>query len=152
VEDTAFFHYFARNALLFKPPIRLPGNIYLGGGASDHSGEINLKDATMPIVSFARLYALRNQVNQTHTIERIEELADRKIILPSSRDEIIAAYDFLMQLRFQTQIQAVQLGQPPQNILHPAKLGYIQRELLKQAFSQISAVQKKVGYDFLGGV
>jgi PAS domain S-box-containing protein len=152
VEDTAFFHHFARNALLFKPPIRLPGNIYLGGGASDHSGEINLKDATMPIVSFARLYALRNQVNQTHTIERIEELADRKIILPSSRDEIIAAYDFLMQLRFQTQIQAVQLGQPPQNILHPAKLGYIQRELLKQAFSQISAVQKKVGYDFLGGV
>lgn len=151
-EDAAFFHCFAQNALLFKPPIRLPGNIYLGGGASDHSGEINLKDAMMPIVSFARLYALSNQINQTHTLERIEELADRKIIQPASRDEIIAAYDLLMHLRLQTQLQAVQSGQPIQNTMHPAKLGNIQQELLKQAFTQIAAVQKKVGYDFLGGV
>jgi hypothetical protein len=28
---------------------------------------------------------------------------------------------------------------------------YIEQELFKQAFAQIAAVQKKVGYDFLGG-
>ena len=43
-------------------------------------GEINLKDAMMPMVSFSRLYALRHQMNQTHTVERIEALADRAII------------------------------------------------------------------------
>ena len=90
---------FAQNALLFKPPFRLLGNIYLSGGATEHAGEINLKDAMMPMVSFARLYALRHQINQTHTLERIEALSERDVILPSSRDEIIAAYDFLMQLR-----------------------------------------------------
>ena len=74
------------------------------------------------------------------------------MILPSSRDEIAAAYDFLMQLRLQTQTAAIQTGRTPQNTIHPGKLGYIQKELLKQAFAQIAAVQKKVSYDFLGGV
>jgi PAS domain S-box-containing protein len=151
-DNPSFLHHLARNALAFKPPIRLPGNIYLSGGATDHAGEINLKDAMMPMVSFARLYALRHQIDQTHTLKRIEALTERNIILPSSRDEIIASYDFLMQLRLQTQIDVVRSGRSPQNVIQPGKLGYIQQELLKQAFTQITAVQKKVGYDFLGGM
>jgi CBS domain-containing protein len=125
-DQSAFFHLFAQNALLFKPPFRLLG-------------------------SFARLYALRHQVNQTHTVERIEALTERGIILPASRDEIATAYDFLMELRLGTQLAAIQAGRPAQNVIHPGKLGHIQRELLKQAFAQIAAVQKKVSYDFLGG-
>jgi PAS domain S-box-containing protein len=152
LDAPAFFHHFAQNALMFKPPFRLLGNIYLSGGATEHSGEINLKDAMMPMVSFARLYALRHQINQTHTLERIEALTERNVILSSSRDEIITAYDFLMQLRLQNQLIAIHAGRPPQNIIHPGKLGYIQQELLKQAFAQIAAVQKKISYDFLGGV
>jgi CBS domain-containing protein len=151
-DETAFFHYFAQNAIQFKPPVRLLGNIYLSGGATEHAGEINLKDAMMPIVSYARLYALKHQLNQTHTVERIKALCERNIILPASRDEMIAAYEVLMQLRLQNQMAAIQAGHSPQNIIHPAKLGYIQQELLKQAFSQISAVQKKISYDFLGGI
>lgn len=150
-DKPAFYHHFAQNALTFKPPFRLPGNIYLGGGATEHAGEINLKDAMMPMVSFARLYALRHQVNRTHTLERIEALTERGVIVPSSRDEISAAYDFLMQLRLGAQLAAIQSGRPPTNIIHPGKLGYIQQELLKQAFAQIAAVQKKISYDFLGG-
>ncbi len=150
-DEPAFFHYLAQNTLMFKPPFRLLGNIYLSGGATEHAGDINLKDAMMPLVSFARLYALQNQVNQTHTLERIEALAERNIIQTSSRDEMTAAYDFLMQLRLQTQLAAIQTGRAPQNTIHPGKLGYIQRELLKQAFAQIAAVQKKVSYDFPGG-
>jgi signal-transduction protein with cAMP-binding, CBS, and nucleotidyltransferase domain/predicted metal-dependent phosphoesterase TrpH/PAS domain-containing protein len=152
VNQPAFFHHFAENALMFKPPFRLLGNIYLTGGATEHSGEINLKDAMMPMVSFARLYALHHQITQTHTLERIEALTERNIIQSSSRDEIMAAYDFLMQLRLQTQIAAIETGRPALNIIHPSKLGYIQKELLKQAFAQIAAVQKKISYDFLGGV
>lgn len=142
-----FFHKIAQNALAFKPPIRLLGNIYLGG-ASEHGGEINLKDAMMPIVSFARLYTLRQRLNLTHTLERIKALADNNILLISSRDEIIMAYDFLMQLRLQNQIAAIQAGRTPTNLIQTSRLGYIQQELLKQAFAQITAVQNKIKYDF----
>jgi PAS domain S-box-containing protein len=152
LDEPAFYAHFAKNAQMFKPPFRLLGNIYLGGGATEHAGEINLKDAMLPIVSFARLYALRYQINQTHTLERIEELTEQRIILPSSRDEVMTAYDYLMQLRLQNQIASIQSGQTPQNIIHPGKLGYLQQEMLKQSFTQIEAVQKKLSYDFLGGV
>jgi PAS domain S-box-containing protein len=151
-DEPGFFHHMAQNTLMFKPPFRLLGNIYLSGGATEHAGEINLKDAMMPMVSFARLYALYNQVNQTHTLERFETLAEKNLILPSSHAEIVASYDFLMQLRLQNQIAAIQVGRPPHNIIHPGRLGYIQQELLKQAFAQIAAVQKKISYDFMGGV
>ncbi|KAF0111958.1 MAG: cyclic nucleotide-regulated nucleotidyltransferase [Chloroflexi bacterium] len=152
LDKPAIFHFLAQNTLLFKPPFRLLGNIYLSGGTKEHSGEINLKDAMMPIVSFARLYALRHHMNQTHTLARIEALAERNVILSSSRDEITAAYDFLMHLRLQNQLFDIQSGRLPHNIIHPGKLVNIQQELLKQAFTQIAAIQKKVSYDFLGGV
>ena len=147
-EKPGIFYFFAQNALLFKPPMRLLGGLYVG----EHGGEINLKDAMLPMVSFARLYALHHQVNQVHTLERLETLAERNHILPSTRDEITSAYNFLMQLRLQAQLEAIQAGQPPHNNIQPARLGNMQQELLKQAFVQISAVQKKISYDFLGGM
>ncbi len=150
-ENPAFLHHLAKNAVTFKPPIRLPGNIYLGGGSTEHTGEINLKDAMAPLVNYARLYALRYQIQQTHTLERIEALCDRNLIPLASRDELIAAYDFLMQLRLQTQMESIRSGKSPHNNIHPGKIGYIQQESMKQAFAQISALQKKIGYDFLGG-
>jgi PAS domain S-box-containing protein len=146
-EAPAVLYQFARNALTFKPPIRLPGNIYLGGGA-EHAGEIDLKDALMPIVAYARVDALRHRITHTHTLERIDALADRDLLPSSSRDEIAAVYDFLMQLRLQSQLAAIRAGRPPTSSVQVAKLGHTQRELLRQAFTQIAAVQKRIGYEF----
>ncbi len=73
-QEPAVLYQLTRNALTFRPPTRLPGNIYLGG-AAEHAGEIDLKDALMPIVTFARVYAARHRIAQTHTLERIDALA-----------------------------------------------------------------------------
>ena len=40
---------------------------------------------------------------------------------------------------------------PPDNLVNHRKLGHMEETLLKQAFAQIDAVQKKISYDFLGG-
>ncbi len=150
-EEPGIFHHLAEGALNFKPPFRLLGNVYLGGSETEHSGEINLKDAMMPIVTFARLYSLRYQVGRTHTVERIESLSEKGEILPSSREEIISSYDFLMQLRLQSQLTMIKRGLPLTNVVRVNQLGYMQQEQLKQSFAQISAVQKKIEYDFLSG-
>ena len=149
--EPAIYRPLAEGALNFKPPLRLLGSVYLGGGETEHLGEINLKDAMMPIVTFARLYSLRYQVGSTHTVERIESLSERGEILPSSRDEIISSYDFLMQLRLQSQLTVIKRGLPLTNVVRVNQLGYMQQEQLKQSFAQISAVQKKIEYDFLSG-
>jgi len=150
-EKPSFFPFFAQNALSFRPPYRLLGSIYLGGSTTEPGGEINLKDAMMPLVSFARLYALQHQINQTHTLHRLEGLSEKEIIMPASCNEMAAAYDFLMFLRLKNQVGLIQSGQKPTNFVHPGRLGEIQKETLKQAFAQITAVQKKISYDYLGG-
>jgi CBS domain-containing protein len=148
-DEPAFLIPFAHNALSFKPPFRLLGDIYLGGDA-EHAGEIDLKDATMPLVSFARLYALRHQLSESNTRARIAALASAGHLSSASRDETMIAYDFLMQLRLRTQVAALQAGKPPHNSIDPGKLGRFERECLKQAFAQVGALQKKVSYDFAG--
>jgi PAS domain S-box-containing protein len=148
--EPAVLYQLTRNALIFKPPIRLPGNIYLGG-AAEHAGQIDLKDALMPIVAFARAYAARHRVVQTHTLERIDALSDREVVAASSRDEIAAVFDFLMQLRLEGQIAAIRAGQPPTSSVQLDSLNHTQRELLRQAFTQIAAVQKKVDFELPEG-
>jgi len=150
-EEPGVFHHLAEGALSFKPPSRLLGGVYLSGGDAEHAGEIDLKHAMMPIVCFARLYALRDHINHTHTLDRIKELSVKGVIDPSSRDEVVASYDFLMQTRLLAQVTAIKKGYPLTNVANLNQLGYMQQEQLKQAFTQISAIQKKISYDFLGG-
>ena len=146
----SFFLHLARNALLFSPPFRLFGNIYLGGGSAEHAGQLNLKDTVMAMVDFARLYALRHHVDHTHTLDRIEALVEHKALLPASRDETVAAYDFVMRLRLEDQLAALKEGQPMDNVINPRRLRRTEETLLRQAFTQIAALQKKINYDFFG--
>jgi CBS domain-containing protein len=148
--NPGFFPHFARQALMFVPPVRLFGGIYLGGGSVEHAGMLNLKDALMPVVDFARLYALRHQVDHTHTLDRIDALAERDVLVQASRDDITTCYDVIMRLRLQRQLDALKAGHPPDNAIQPRQLRRVDEMLLRQAFSLIAAVQKKINYDFFG--
>ncbi len=146
-EQRGVQYLLARNALTFRPPLRLPGNIYLGG-AAESSGRFDLKDALQPIVAFARVYAERQRIVATHTMERINALADRELLPAGSREEITDAYDFLMGLRLQTQLDDVLGGREPSSVVELSGLTSIGRELLRQAFSAIADVQKVAEREF----
>ena len=148
-QHPAFFSHFAHNSLSFRPPTRLFGR-YLGS-SGEQAGLLDLKEAMMPIVSFARLYALRQQVAAPHTLDRLFALQEADVLSETSRREISDAYDFLMRLRLRQQLQNFTEGQLPDNALNPRRLGQVESTLLHQSFSQIAAVQKRISYDFLGG-
>jgi PAS domain S-box-containing protein len=145
----AFFPLFARNSLSFRPPPTLFGRrLPLGGAAGD---QLNLKDALMPIVSFARLYALRHDLDETHTLDRLEALVERGHLAPSTCSEIAAAYDFLMRLRLKNQSGIIHVGGTPDNTVSRRRLNHLDQALLQQAFAQLRAVQQKISYEFLAG-
>ena len=146
----AFYPHFAQNALLFKPPTRLFGRVL--GTSGELAGMIDLKDAVMPIVNFARLYALRHELEATHTLDRLKLLAELEVISASSCQEISEAYDFLMRLRLQQQSSVLISGQKPDNIINPRRLSQVELTLLNQSFAQITAIQKRITYNFLGGI
>ncbi len=145
----AFFHHLAANTLLYKPPLSLFGQIVTGSaGAAPHA--FNIKDAMLPIVGFARLYALRHQVEHTNTLDRIDQLRLREVLRPDTHRDLAHAYHCLLQLRHRHQVALTREGLVPNNQINPKNLTQIEQGMLKQALAQISTIQKKVGFDFTG--
>jgi PAS domain S-box-containing protein len=147
----SFLPHLAQNALLFKPPLRLLGRIIKSGGPPEEAGKLNMKETLMPIIGFGRLYALRHKLPLTHSMERIEALVWEKALQPSACDAVSASYDFLMRLRFQAQLAGIRSGGAMDNCIDLDRIGHMDEAMLKQAYLQIESLQKKIGYDFLGG-
>jgi len=135
--EPPFLLHYAQYALQYKIP--RPGGRVL-----------NMKDAMMPVVNFARLYAFKHGIPETHTLDRLRALLDIGVIRPSLHEEAGQVYDQLMGLRLAHQAHRVEQGLPPDNELETAKLTHLEDTLLRQALSQMGNLQKKISFDFLG--
>ena len=67
---------------------------------------LDLKAAMMPIVSFARLYALKHEIRATGTLDRLAALAAAGAMTESGQSEMATAYESLMHLRLRNQAAA----------------------------------------------
>jgi CBS domain-containing protein len=116
----------------------------------------DIKSSMMPIVDYARIYALNNKIKATNTIERLNELHERNVLSAQNHQEMIQAYSYLMQIRLRVQAEAISQGKrKPDNYVSPKNLTYIEQKLLKEIFSQTKNFQARLSYDFtgqLGGV
>jgi len=146
-----FFTQAARNAVQFKTPLRIFGTIVTAGRASEKSGHLDLKAAMMPIVCYARLYALKHQLHNTATPERLSSLCDQGLLLPSLYHDIITAFETLMRLRLRHQSDIMRNGGEPDNLIRLAQLGHIDEAILKECFHDIDRIQDRIGKEFLGG-
>jgi PAS domain S-box-containing protein len=145
-----FFPQAAQNALQFKAPLRFFGAMVTSGG-KEHPGRLDLKAAIMPIISFARLYALQQDVHETSTLDRLEALTRLGVLLDSKRRDIVAAYESLLRLRLRNQSLAIERNQQPDNWVDPGRLGHIEEAVLRECFKEIDALQERIQRDFLGG-
>ncbi|MCP4221140.1 MAG: PAS domain S-box protein [bacterium] len=145
----AFLQYIARNALLYKPPIGFFGNIVTGTSGEDPS-TFDIKHAMKPIVNFARIYALKNNIRETNTQVRLYKLFCANVLEKSGYEEIVQVYDYLMRMRFRHQAVALGENKKPDNLINPKMLTDIEYSWLKNTFSQINYFQKKLSYDFTG--
>jgi len=147
--QAGFFQHLTRNCLLHKPPVGILGKLVLES-KGERAETFDIKLATMPISDFARIYALKHSVRDTNTLERLQTLFKRGIISKNSYEEIIQAYNFLMQLRFRHQATQITIDKPFDNFINPKEFTQIEIKTLKNTFSQILSVQKKLSYDFSG--
>ncbi len=148
----AFLTHIAQNAMMFRPPLRLFGRVLMGATGSDGAAALNVKDAISPIQSFARLYALRHGIDHTHSLDRLDALAEAGVLTNSSRNDTKAAYDLLTRLRLAHQAAGIESGNALDNMVEYATLTPADASLLNQTFAQITAIQKRISHDFLGGV
>ncbi len=143
----AFFFHLAQSTLQFKPPIGFFGNIQ-----PEHSGKhpsaFNIKSAIVPLVNFARIYALRSHFAETNTMERLRRLRDEGALLPSSHDELVQAHALLTQMRLAHQAAQWSQGVEPDNYVDLRKLTALERSVLKKVFADITVFQARLETDF----
>ncbi len=145
---SGFFRHLTENAMHFKPPLGFFRN-FLVESKGEHRNAFDIKGAMVPIVDFARIYALKNSLEETNTLERLNQLHLNKVLKEEEYNEIEQAYSFLMQLRFVRQITAIMDdGAPPDNYINPKKLTRIEQTMLKEIFKRIEKFQSKLEFEF----
>jgi PAS domain S-box-containing protein len=151
-ENFRFFQMLARNILQMAPPIGLFGN-FIVETSGPKRGAFEMKSAMMPIVDFARIYAIKNKIRAANTITRLDTLHELKILNDINHQEMIQAYTYLMQIRLRVHAKAIASGKhSPSNHVFPRSLTSIEQKLLKEIFSQTKNFQVKLSYDFTGQI
>jgi CBS domain-containing protein len=147
--NAPFFMHFAIDALYYKPPIGIFGKIVLeSSGQNSHTFDI--KEAMLPIVNFARLYALNNGIYETNTLERLYKLYEKNVLKKADYEETVFSYNYLMQIRLKHQSRTLSENIEPDNNINPKELAHIDETTLKETFYQINAIQKRISFDFTG--
>jgi CBS domain-containing protein len=147
---SGFFRNLTENALHFKAPIGFFRN-FVVESKGEHRNKFDIKRAMMPIVDYARIYALKNNLEETNTLERLYQLSLKNAIPAKDYQEIEQAYSFLMQMRLLRQVTAVlDEGAVPDNYINPKELLGIEQKLLKEIFIRIENLQTKLSFEFTG--
>ena len=149
-ERPNFFRYLAENSLYQKPPLGFFGN-FIVESKGEHRDAFDIKSSMTTIVNFARAYALKHEIEETNTQERLNRLYLRKVLSWKDYNEIEQSYGYLMQLRFVRQVTAVMKENAmPDNYINPKTLSRIEQIMLREIFKSIERFQAKLSFDFIG--
>lgn len=141
-----FLYHYAQTIIRYRAPVSMFGSI-----VSDDTGSndtFDIKRVLLPITNFVKLYALKNKLSETNTLHRLEQLTAKGEIQQALYNEVALAHNYLMGLRFRTQIRALNENRKPNNHIEINLLTDIEKSTLKKIFSVIADIQSKLSADF----
>ena len=144
--NPSFLVFMTQNALLYKPPVNFYGNIVLG---SDNES-FDIKSSIVPMVNVARIYALKYDIEDGNTIERLTTLFEYGKMNRKDYEDIKQSYNYLMNIRFKHQSDMFIRRGTADNKIKMKGLTEFEVAVIKKAFSQISSLLTKLSFDFLG--
>ncbi len=148
-----FLRHMAENALCFRPPLGLFNKFLVETEKGPHKNCIDIKYALLPIVDYARVYALKHSIPETNTLGRLHQLHTKNILTPKEHVHIVQAYNFLMGLRFKRQATALMAREKePDNFVNPGSLSKFDRLMLREVLKMARKMQQKLGIEFIGVV
>lgn len=119
----------------------------------EHRGHVNLKLAGLiPLVGAVRLLALREGVEETSTLARVQALRQKGVLVEQERDALTAAFIELTDLLFRQQLADYRIGRKVSYFIDPNALTKRRRLDLIRALRAIDAVRKRVRMEFTAQV
>jgi CBS domain-containing protein len=111
----------------------------------ERKGTFDIKHGGMlPVVDLARYAALRAGVRATPTPERLRAAAEAGVIGASEARILEEAFDLFSALRLEHQVGQLERGLRPDDHLDPRQLDPLTRRYLRDAFREVTAVQRSM--------
>lgn len=142
-----FFVNLGHNALHYEPPLTFFRKIKTE--EIDGEQQLNLKKTMRPIVDLARVYALKHQLTEPNTIQRLKLLKDRGVFTEKEVKELTHAFEYLMSLRLENQANLMlKEKKKPKNFLQIKNLTKVQQVTLVEIFKVIEEFQARIRISF----
>jgi CBS domain-containing protein len=147
-----FLAMLAGNALKNKAPIGFFNQFMVAKGGYHHK-QLDLKHQGLTLITdLARIYALANGIETTQTPARIKACLDIGVLTEGDALNLLDAFEFIAQLRFQQQLENLQNQAPVSNYIAPRQLNSLQRNHLKAVFRMVDRAQQALGLKFTRGM
>ncbi len=143
-----FLYHLANDCLASRPPLSFFRN-FIVEKDGEHRNSLNLKqNGLTPFVDFARVMSLKHGIKESNTLGRLQLLAEKQIIAPEFHAEMVEAYEFIMQIRLEHQLEQIENDIEPDNFVNPAQLTDLEKQTLKGAFDVTRRLQNYIKQEF----
>lgn len=113
-------------------------------GRTEHE-KLDIKEKGIRQVAGAlRALAIAHDLYETSTIERLQALYTRGLIPHELKNDVSAAFEFLLQLLLQAQVMKKEMNLQVDNFIDPDRLSLLEKKTLKEVFQIIPDLQRKV--------
>ncbi|NNG03033.1 MAG: CBS domain-containing protein [Inquilinus sp.] len=127
------------------------GRLVAEKGDPEHKGEINLKHAgTLPLVHCARLLSLREGIEETPTLRRIDALHEKQVLDDDRHDYLRGAFAHITGLLLRRQIADFKAGRAVGSHVHLDDLSRREQDMLVDSLKAIADLRKMAHVEFTG--
>jgi CBS domain-containing protein len=140
-----------RLALASKPPTGFRRDIVVES-SGEHRGTFDIKHgALLPVVDLARYAGMKAEADILSTVERLRAGADAGVFEPGQARTLEEAFNLFSTLRLEHQVQQVEAGLGPDDRIDPKELNALTRRYLRDAFRELSSVQRSLSGELRWG-
>ncbi len=151
-ENTIFLAALTENALEHKPPLGIFRQFVVEHNG-EHAHELDLKKrGILPIIETTRIHCLAAKVRYVNTIDRLKELANKKVLTINESRNLQDALKIIIQIRLREQVKELTQSLAPNNYIDPDNLSKLDRRRLRDAFAVIKDAQKSIQMRYRQGM
>lgn len=144
----AILHHLAKDDLRTRVPLNFFKHIIVEK-SKEHKHELDLKrTAAIHIVDCVRIFALREGIHETSTLNRLSKLVQLEAFSADDAEYFEAAYQSLMMFRIRGNLEKASRGQTPDNYLNPDHLSKRQQSVLRESLLAVDRLQTLTGMAF----
>lgn len=143
-QSKVFLPHMALRSLELKTPLSF-FNRFVLERSGKYKNHLNIKrHGLMPLVDSIRILSLEQAIVGNNTLDRIEELAKRKVLSQYDAKDLQDAFNLMLLMRLQHHLDRMKKGEELNDYIQPSDMSMIQRYNLKMAFKAIERLQSQM--------